>query len=297
LEEKEIKPEGLDDTLREIAGRFNDLRQQLQSFSSKDQDVNQLRQQAAAALEAGEFGRAEEFLNKASERDLEVAASLQEVAEQRLISAAASKARNGDLKMTQLAYAEAATYFREAANILPSNAEELRASYLNSAGITLYHAGDYAVAEAPLMQALSIREQVLGPHHPNVAVSLDNLAGLYHHQGKYAEAEPLYQRALAIFEQVLAPHHADVATGLNNLALLYYDQGRYAEAEPLYQRPWRFASRRWGRIIPAWQPAAIVWPCSIAPKATRLKGKSLPVNESVSSEINDSPRASNYVLQ
>ncbi len=90
---------------------------------------------------------------------------------------------------------------------------------------------------APLMQrALAIREQQLGPIHPDTATSLSSLAELYQAQGKYAEAEPLYQRALAIREQQLGPNHPNTATGLNNLAQLYQAQGRYAEAEPLYQR-------------------------------------------------------------
>lgn len=38
-----------------------------------------------------------------------------------------------------------------------------------------------------------IREQVLGPDHPDVAVSLNNMAQLLNGQGRYAEAEPLYK--------------------------------------------------------------------------------------------------------
>ena len=33
----------------------------------------------------------------------------------------------------------------------------------------------------------------LGPDHPDVAHSLNNLAGLYQKTGRYAEAEPLYK--------------------------------------------------------------------------------------------------------
>jgi len=58
-----------------------------------------------------------------------------------------------------------------------------------------------------LQRALAIREQLLGPHHPDTAQSLNNLAELYRDQGKYAEAEPLYQQALAIYEQLLGPNH------------------------------------------------------------------------------------------
>jgi hypothetical protein len=55
--------------------------------------------------------------------------------------------------------------------------------------------GKYAEAEHLYCRALSIREEVLGPRHPNVATSLNNLAVLNQAQGKYAEVEPLYRRA------------------------------------------------------------------------------------------------------
>jgi tetratricopeptide (TPR) repeat protein len=54
-------------------------------------------------------------------------------------------------------------------------------------------------------EALASREKTLGPHHPDVASSLNNLALLYDNQGRYADAERLYQRALAINEKALGP--------------------------------------------------------------------------------------------
>ena len=76
----------------------------------------------------------------------------------------------------------------------------------------------------------------VGPYHPSVATSLNNLALLYYAQGHYARAEPLYKRSLKINEKALGPDHPNVALSLNNLALLYDDQGYYAQAEPLYKR-------------------------------------------------------------
>jgi tetratricopeptide (TPR) repeat protein len=67
--------------------------------------------------------------------------------------------------------------------------------------------GKYAEAEPLYQRALAIREQVLGPTHPDVGQSLNNLAALYNSQGKYAEARPFYQRALNIFEEVLGSEH------------------------------------------------------------------------------------------
>ena len=69
---------------------------------------------------------------------------------------------------------------------------------------------------------------------PEVATSLDRLAGLYLDQGRYSEAEPLYSRALQLRKAALGARHPDTATSQNNLALLHHLQGRYSEAEPLY---------------------------------------------------------------
>ncbi len=69
-------------------------------------------------------------------------------------------------------------------------------------------------------QALQIRERSLGPAHPDVASSINQLAELLKSQGKYDEAEPLFVRALEIREKVLGMNHSEVATTLNNLAEL-----------------------------------------------------------------------------
>ncbi|TYT71705.1 tetratricopeptide repeat protein, partial [Microcystis aeruginosa] len=44
-------------------------------------------------------------------------------------------------------------------------------------------------------------KQLLGDNHPDVATSLNNLAGLYRSQGKYTEAEPLFLEALDLRKQ------------------------------------------------------------------------------------------------
>ena len=54
-------------------------------------------------------------------------------------------------------------------------------------------------------RALAILEKALGPEHPDVATSLNNLALLYYGQGRYADAEPHFQRALAILEKATRP--------------------------------------------------------------------------------------------
>jgi tetratricopeptide (TPR) repeat protein len=104
---------------------------------------------------------------------------------------------------------------------------------LGRSGFYLGARARYREAEPLCQRALAIWEKVLGPEHPNVATSLNNLAGLYQAQGQYAMAESLYRRALGIFERT---QHPNMAMSLNDLAMLYDSQGQYAKSEPLYKQ-------------------------------------------------------------
>jgi len=90
------------------------------------------------------------------------------------------------------------------------------AAHLNQEASTLYIAGKYTEAEPLYQRALAIQEKLLGPEHPDVAMSLYNLALVCRYQGRYAEAEPLLKRSLAIREKALGPEHPAVAFSLNN---------------------------------------------------------------------------------
>jgi tetratricopeptide (TPR) repeat protein len=113
---------------------------------------------------------------------------------------------------------------------------EPAAHLLYQAGSYLDDRARYAEAERLYMGNLAIVEKALGPEHPIMAPSLNNLALLYNRLGRYAEAEPLYERALAIGEKTLGPEHPNVAVYLNNLASLYNNLGKYAQAQPLLER-------------------------------------------------------------
>ena len=111
-----------------------------------------------------------------------------------------------------------------------------RFSLNNLAELYIEAEARYAEAEPLYKRSLVIWEKSPGLDHPNVAVVLNNLAGLYQSQGRYTEAEPLLKRSLAIKEKALGPDNPDVALSLNTLAETYRAQGRDADAEPLYQR-------------------------------------------------------------
>ena len=58
--------------------------------------------------------------------------------------------------------------------------------------------GQYAQAEPLLKRSLAIAEKALGPDHPNVATSLENMAVLYRETGRVKAGQELEKRVLAI---------------------------------------------------------------------------------------------------
>ncbi|MCZ7669410.1 MAG: tetratricopeptide repeat protein [Chloroflexi bacterium] len=111
------------------------------------------------------------------------------------------------------------------------------AAFLNNeAGFYLNQNGQYTAARPFYERALAIREQALGPDHPDTAQSLNNLGALHSAMGNLSEARPFYERALAIREQALGSDHPDTARSLNNLGALHRAMGNLSEARPFYER-------------------------------------------------------------
>ena len=106
---------------------------------------------------------------------------------------------------------------------------------LNQEATSLYVKGQYGQAAAVAKKALQVAEQTVGPDHPDVATSRDNLARIYDAQGQYAQSEHLYNRSIAIDEKAPADS-AGEALDLFKLAMLYTAQAQYAQAEPLVKR-------------------------------------------------------------
>jgi tetratricopeptide (TPR) repeat protein len=94
----------------------------------------------------------------------------------------------------------------------------------------------YSDARSLSERALSIREMVFGPEHPDTSRSLDGLARVLQAQGELASARRLYERALKIREKAFGPENDATATSLNQLAGLLEHQGDVAGARPLYER-------------------------------------------------------------
>ena len=258
---RQVPADRLDSTLREMAEQYDRLRQQLEALASDDPVVHALEAQAVTALSHAAWRRVESLLNDAAAQSIRAAEGAPEDARHnRLLSAAAANASNGNLKESQLLYREAVGYYRHAVELVPAGEDAVLAGYLVSLGHGLILCGDDAGAEGPLTRALAIRERDQNPEALGRAECLYYVGWLYHNQGRYAEAEPLDTRCLAIREKVLGPEHPATAATLNNLALLYKHQGRYAEAEPLYTRVLAISEK----VLGPEHPATAVTPNNLA---------------------------------
>jgi hypothetical protein len=130
----------------------------------------------------------------------------------------------------------------ESAAAQPSTTKEpdlgrLREAKLqNLEAMELAKAGQLEKAVLLGQQAMKIREEELGPRHPQVAGSLMNLGKMYQGLTQYDQAEAAFKRALQIVESAQGPKHPDTATALMMLANLYKKRGALDKAEPLIKR-------------------------------------------------------------
>ena len=69
---------------------------------------------------------------------------------------------------------------------------------LNKEVMELYRTGQYDRAVPVAEKALKVAEQNVGPDHPDVATSLENIAELYRVTNRPAEAEKLEARVKKI---------------------------------------------------------------------------------------------------
>jgi hypothetical protein len=93
-------------------------------------------------------------------------------------------------------------------------------------------AGNYASAEDLLREAAALQEQTLGPHHPDLANTLNNLGVICERTDNPIDAEHYFRRAYAIATATLAPDHPFVATSSKNLHDFCAARGRPAELPP-----------------------------------------------------------------
>jgi tetratricopeptide (TPR) repeat protein len=93
-------------------------------------------------------------------------------------------------------------------------------------------AGNYCSAEKLLREAAALQEQTLGPHHPDLANTLNNLGVVCEKADNPIDAEHYFRRAYRIATATLASDHPFVVTSRKNLHDFCAARGRPAELRP-----------------------------------------------------------------
>lgn len=120
----------------------------------------------------------------------------------------------------------------------PDGAEADRAlmSIHGTLALLLAGQGEFDEAEEYHRLALARKRDVLGPVHPSIASTLNNLGVLLTQLQRFPEAEPVMRESLAMRQKLYDDNHPEIAAGMGQLAALLTRQERYDEAEPLLQQ-------------------------------------------------------------
>ncbi len=113
---------------------------------------------------------------------------------------------------------------------------------------------DPALAKRYFEAALAIRQRELGEKHQDTARSYESLGNLSRDSGDYAAALKYHERAWAIRRELLGDEHLETADSLYYLGEIHLLSGAPRPPRPICDARWRFARRRWERIIARSRP-------------------------------------------
>ena len=100
-------------------------------------------------------------------------------------------------------------------------------------GLVFYEAGYWNEAEQLQIRVSETRKSVFGEEHPDMLMSMGELASTYRNQGRWKEAEQLQVQVSEMRKRVLGEEHPDTLMSMGNLTETYWSQGWWKEAEQL----------------------------------------------------------------
>jgi tetratricopeptide (TPR) repeat protein len=117
--------------------------------------------------------------------------------------------------------------------------------------------GRYADAESFSRKAYELDERTLNPDHPDIAVSLhnlaiaiENIAGMNQDEKKHEEAEKMYFRSMALSKRVYGDKSRGLALTMSALAWCQYGQQKYVEAEKTIREAVEIAENSYSKNHP-----------------------------------------------
>lgn len=179
----------------------------------------------AAALAAGDAARAERY----AEESMHIAERVHGVHHPGLAHSMGALAQ---CYQAQQLWEKASLQYRRSLEVLAvaGTGDLLRASLLAGLGACLLHMAQLNEAEITLLEALQLKQRLLGPRHPELTVVLSELGGCLLRQNKIAEAERYLVLTRGLVKDVHGERHPSYATILSNLAFFHRGQGRLGEA-------------------------------------------------------------------
>src|SRR5205085_6017310 len=123
-------------------------------------------------------------------------------------------------------------------SVLPSqeSAELNEASALSESVSKLFAEKKYDQALPLAKKELQIRERLLPPTDPRIAISLNHLGDLYIVKGDNEAARQIFERLLQLQAELTAPDHISLAPTMERLAIIYYRQEAKSKSDDYNQR-------------------------------------------------------------
>jgi tetratricopeptide (TPR) repeat protein len=132
----------------------------------------------------------------------------------------------------------------------PKSREEL-ARTLHGLGFLLVEEGHFREAEQTLRDALSRQQALYGDVHPDIAVTLKDLARAVADGGDLKQAIPIMKSALAMQRRLRGSEpHPDVAEAINDLAMLLWRTEDYTASEQFFVEALQMERRLYGEKHP-----------------------------------------------
>jgi tetratricopeptide (TPR) repeat protein len=104
----------------------------------------------------------------------------------------------------------------------------------NNLATVAYQEGDSIAAERYYVANLAVDEKVLGPNHPDLAITLNNIGRLQLERRAFSAAQASLARAVAISLPERGLLHDEMAFQFANLAMAEQGLGRLTKAEALF---------------------------------------------------------------
>nr|AAX07521.1 putative serine/threonine protein kinase [Gemmata sp. Wa1-1] len=123
----------------------------------------------------------------------------------------------------------------------------VEASVRDSLGTTYSFLGEFELSLRQYTRALALRQEKLGPDHPDTLMSMTTLATSYLATGKLDQATLMLEQIVQTRQEKLGPDHPDTLMSTHILANAYLATGKFDKALPLLEQ---FLQKRQAKLGP-----------------------------------------------